>query len=144
MTHIRTQVRKAITALLDPIEGITVYQNMARRPDANELPVISVRTPGESSSQFSADEQVKRELNIIVTIMAQSDADDVDDVLDVFAVEVEKKLFNTDLGGLLFDEAQITGTDLETFEEGAHKIAFLQVRYTATYHTAPGNPEAVE
>lgn len=144
MSHVRTQVRKAIAALLDSIGGVEVYQNLARKPSADELPVISVRTPLELSSRYSADEQTKRVLNIVVSIMANSREDEAPDLLDDLAVEIENLLDNTNLAGLLFDEPQLTGTDLEVFEEGADKIAFLHLRFSAEYHTAAGNPEAVD
>lgn len=143
MTHLRTQVRKAVSALLEPIAGIVVFQNLARKPDADELPVMSIRTPSESAEQHSADENVRRRLNIIISIMANSRDDAAQDMLDGFSVEVEKKMFNTDLGGLLFDEIQLTNTDLEVFDEGADKIAFLHMGFTAIYITAAGNPEIV-
>lgn len=143
MSHVRTQVRTAIKALLAPIPGITVFQNLARAPNENELPVMTIRTESEDSDQDSSDEDIKRDLTIVVKIMAESSDDNVDDVLDDFAVEVENKLINQDLGGLLFDEPRLTNTKLELIEEGAMKIAFLHMTYTATYITTADNPETV-
>lgn len=146
MTHIRTQIRKAIVSTIDNIDEldhVDVYDNLARKPTTDELPVISVRTGRETSSRESKDDDLDRFLKINISIMASSTGDDVQDILDDIAVYVEKELENNNLAGLLWDEPQLVQSLPEIFEEGDTNIAFLHLEFDVQYKTPEGDPESV-
>lgn len=144
MTHVRQHIRDKIVADLKGIPDVDdyVFPNLGRRPNDDEPPLISVRTPEETSAWRHQQLTKTRELQVEITIIGKSRSEAAQDQVDAIAEEVERRLDGNDLGGLLKRaEMELTGTTMENPPEGAEELVFLTLAYTATYHTAQGAPD---
>jgi len=144
MSHIRTQIRTAVVAKFKGITGVrNVYDNLRRRPDQDEVPLINVTTPAEASAWQDDSRDMERTLTIRVIIIGAGRTVETQDEMDRVAVEIEKRLYDTDLAGLLQDDAVLTATEFVPISEGAEDFAFLSLTFEARYFTLAGNPESV-
>lgn len=139
--HERKQIRDAVVAQLkagNTSAGQRVYPTRLRPnlDNPGELPVINVYTLSEQSEPETANTSPRELLRYVdLVIEAYTKAtDDVDDVIDALALEIETAMDADDgLGGTVFwswpseTQTQVEFTDAQ--------IGTLQMVYHCEYHT---------
>jgi hypothetical protein len=132
MSHVRTQIRDAVVALLPG----TVLPSRVYPTDS--LPCTLVYTNAESDEQ-GAFGAIDRRLEVVVECIAQATEDDIDTDLDAMFAAVEVALSATSLGGLI-REIALAGIDVTLSAEGAAPIGRGRMTFAALYRTSYGDP----
>jgi hypothetical protein len=132
MSHVRTQIRNAVVALLPG----TVHAARVYPVDEATLPVTLVYTNGETDEQ-SEFRTLGRTLEVMVECVVQ--ASDLDTALDARFIAVEQALADTDLGGLCVSFS-LTGIEITLSAEGAAPIGRGRMTYAALYRTSYSDP----
>lgn len=135
MTHVRKQIRDAVKTLLlnTTTARSSVFGARRQRYEAGETPAIEIRIDDEQAERLTADMDLRREMKLSLTLVAHSTgADDVQDILDALAEEIETimdggitNVFDMDYSGASFEDAR----------EGAEEYAFLTLEYDLQVHT---------
>lgn len=147
--HQRQQIRDAVAARLlaaSTAAGSNVFTSRARpileilqRKEA----VLSVYTGDETSRRSPDGHLLDRTLTVSIE-GAAGGGDDLDDVLDDFAQEVEAALdADPTLGGLLHDDLELTATSSEISARGNVQVGAFRMDYECRYLTQridPGEP----
>lgn len=143
--HYRRTIREALQALLIAAgtqAGANVYTGRAR-PILDILlrrqeSVISIYTSDESSARLADGFRYERQLTVTVEL-AMGGSDDLDDMLDAFALEVEQAI-NGDptLGGVLSSDLVLDATVSEIAATGQQLVGAVRMDYSATYYTDAG------
>ena len=143
MTHIRQQIRDAITADLkdkSPRVGTRVFAGRAKRLAENEVPAIIVRTSDEQSQPYHKDGVEVRDVQVDIICVAFTDDIAVQDILDEIAVVVESRMAGNVIDALEFRH-ELQSTIYSERVEGAEEYSFQTLTYEVTYHVAEGAPE---
>ena len=144
--HQRQRIREYVVTLLNGITGVgaNVYASRITPFRANVRPAIAVYTNSESVDDAS-DKTAPRELTrrVVLSIECVADAiDDVADVLDTIAQEVERRIANDDILGGAVSDCILSRTNIEFFAEGNSEIAIMQMQFNALYYQrAPEDSE---
>lgn len=145
--HQRQVIREAAVAQLKGVSpafktmaGARVYETRMVPWRNQELPAISVFSGDESvDDQQSAPRELKRKLDLTIDAVVIA-SEDLDDVLDAFALEVERAMHaDPTLGGAASDTV-LKRTTIGTMVEGNRPIGAVQLVYETTYYT--NAPEA--
>lgn len=140
--HYRRVIREALQAQIiaaATIAGANVFTGRAR-PILEILrkreSVVSIYT-GDESAVRSTDGQIyERSLTVSVELAAGG-GDDLDDVLDAFALQIENAInANPTLGNVLSSDLALESTVSEITAAGNQLIGAVRLDYAATYHTA--------
>jgi hypothetical protein len=137
--HERQAIREAALTLLDgaTAAGVRVFKTRLAPLRQAELPAIAVYTDEESVSPDSGTSS-PRELTRTVTLAVEGWVkanEDVDDVLDELALEIETAMdADQNLGGTAFDSVLVkTETGLKI--DGERPMGCVHLEYAVTYHT---------
>jgi hypothetical protein len=142
MSHKRTQIRQAFKALLETIPSLSasvMTTRMTPVPQAN-LPAYLIYAMEEDIRLDGTPHAQLRELTLNAELLF-SGTDSLDDIADVYALDVEK-IVATDrtLGGLAYDTV-LTATKLGTWLDGEKRNGSITLTYTVFYRTSVANPE---
>ena len=139
MSHVRAQIRTAVSAVLDDIT--TVYASRVYPLEADELPVILVYTNAEQI-ESQAFNTLDRVLELVVEIVAKS-GDALDDELDDLLARCETAIAaNPDLDGLAVEAIPVT-IDVSVSTEGAQPVGRARLTYSVLYRTSSTDPQNV-
>ena len=144
--HARTQIRKAVIALLkdNTSAGSNVYEARAYPINDPKLPALLVYTKQETVGEQSISRPRTHQRELMLTIEAYVKArGNVDELTDVLALEVEQ-LIATDptLGGLVKDIVLDT-TETQFSDDGERPIAVAVLTYSILYVVKENAPETV-
>lgn len=134
MSHVRTQIRDAASALLTGIAAVSVSR--VYPVNERELPALLVSTESETISAATLNLYL-RQLELVVECVTQGPNVDTD--LDALAAQVEAVLNRNTLGGLCRPLLPLR-FDLR-IDIGSTTIGRLRMTYLAAYHTAFSAPE---
>lgn len=133
----RKEIRHAIGNVLrgNTSVGDHVYVSRTRKLPKTAMPGILVYTLEESAEIFNAAPRLlERVLSVGIQIVARAD-EDLDDVLDGIAWEVERIMSeNQTLGGLVSDIV-LSRTDIALTDEGDNQHGGAILSYDVTYYT---------
>lgn len=139
--HYRRVIREALQAQLvaaATMAGANVFTGRAR-PILEILRkkqgVVSIYTGDESAARSPDGHQYERSLTVSVEL-AIGGGDDLDDVLDAFALQIETAInANPTLGNVLSSDLALTSTVSEISAAGQQLIGAVRLDYDATYFT---------
>jgi len=140
--HQRKVIRKAVIQALTGVTRAADRVSSARVDDyqKSELPAISVFMSGElvDSDSRTSTLELTRELTVdIVGAVAVGPTEQLDDVLDDFAAEIEAVLDDDPyIGGTAVDSV-IASTDHTVKLGGDKPIGYVALTYTVTYRSKP-------
>lgn len=143
MPHLRTQVRHALRDQLIglPTTGSNVHVNRTARLSERQLPALVITAGLESASTEGLDGFIRREMEVQVDGYASADLDDLDDLLDQMALEVEQAMSAADLlGGLIKSEPELQRTEIGIDESGDKPIGRVRMIFKTITYTAAGQP----
>lgn len=143
--HQRKQIRDAVAASLAAANtgaGPRVSKTRIVPWSRTELPAIAVYTLSETvadGSKSTAGRELERvmQLEIIGAVKA---TEDVDDLLDALAVEIERAMHKDETFGGACGESVLATTEIAVEAAGDKPIGFISLVYDVTYYT--GAPEA--
>ena len=158
--HPRRLIRDAFVAVLTglPTTGANVFKSRVRALwETEELPALLVYTQDDRAEIFNeAPRRYERTASVAVEIVARAN-DDLDDVLDGIADEVEAALFDNPYllvsdgqGGTVARSADtvLTTTEIKILKEGDTEIGAARLTFDATYYqdapadvSTTGNPD---
>ncbi len=147
MTHVKTQVRKAVEdrlrAVVPELALVVSSARMNRPFQTDELPGATVEvaeTIDTLGNQRPENRPIKRNLTVTVILFAPSDIDSVEDDLEALQVTVERGLLDgADLGVRgLNDWILESASSVEISVEAG--LGVIQLRYTAFITTRAGDP----
>ena len=143
MAHARTQIRQALVTRLS---GLTTTDN---RVEANRiyevqdasLPALNIIVDAEDVERDTMGGILRRSATIVVEGYARA-SDNIDDVLDQIATEVEIAIAGDPLlGALLSDPMDVVGIDIDLDAEAKSPAGRISMQYAAAYRTARTDPE---
>lgn len=146
LTHPRQLIREKVAALLlDATNaGKRVWPSRTRHFEARRLPAIGIYTLEDAATVADASpRRYDRTVTVVVEILATAD-DELDNVLDVLAAQVEAVLLaDKTLGGVADDSAMgKTSIGFAAADEGEQPFACLAMEFEADYTTRPGLVDA--
>lgn len=135
MTHVRTQIREEVVALVTglPTTGSKVFQSRMRPQQASSLPCLLVTTNDEQIEIDDFGATQDRRLSLVIQGFAAASAN-LDAQLDQIALEVETAMPNIyplEKIEIEFDD------DLET------PVGRIAMTYLVTYFTNAGEPGSI-
>jgi len=142
--HQRQRIREAVATRLvcKTTAGARVFETRVIPFRRLELPALAVYALSESSEdQQSAPRELKRTLSLIIEAAVKS-GDNVDDAMDMIALEVERAMHADETFGGLASDSVLASTDLEVFEEADQFVGLVKLQYEVTYYTAA--PDAAD
>lgn len=146
--HYRQRIRDAVKNLLTAAStdaGANVFTSRARPVleilQRREM-VLSVYTADETSAQNNDGHHQERTLTVSIEGMAGG-GDDLDDILDTLAEQVEAAIeADTTLGTLLSQELELESTSSEITARGNQQVGAFRMDFTCGYITEPAtNPD---
>lgn len=154
MPHARKQIRDAVVALVTDLAttGRNVFPSRVYSLADEELPSLSVFTGDAGNDEVVTKVTLgspgkrplfKRDCPLLIEGHAKV-SDDIDDVLDQIALEVEIAMSNPITIGARDVPAQLRSTAKELSGEGEDQIGVVRLLYTVTYVTAENTPDVLE
>ncbi len=147
MSHARTQIRNAVTALLlgNTSAVSKVYESRVYPLDNPKLPAILVYTKQESvddQMSMSKPRTQHRELQLTIEVYVKANSN-IDETADTLALEIEQ-LIATDptLGGLVKDTILDT-TEIQYSDEGEKPIAVIILTFAVLYAVKENAPNTL-
>ena len=144
MAHMRKQIRDAVVSRLTnlPTAAARVFGAKRWNWQGGELPGIAVYTDSETAQRRSADGDQERRVDLIIDCAASA-SDELEDALDQMCAEVEAAMAtDSTFGGLAWDSTY-AGMTTDASTDGEKPVGIKRLRYSVTYETAEGAPEAV-
>lgn len=146
--HYRQRIRDAVAARLlaaNTLAAANVFTSRARpvlEILQKQQKVLSVYTGDESSAQNNDGHHLVRTLTVSIEGMAGG-GDDLDDILDAMAEQVEAVIdADTTLANLLSEELELQSTTSEIVARGNQQVGAFRMDYTCAYITEPAvNPD---
>lgn len=144
--HANRQIREAVRERLEAIPGIpAVYTNRSADLTDVDLPAVVIVTPTDEVRTETSDDPPRqhRQVQLTVVVIADGEAEGLDDDLDELRVDIERALAG-DLDGLAW-YMEHTGAELDVrpAEDGERWYAFLAMSWTVEVWTNEGTPEEV-
>lgn len=136
MSHVRTQIRSAVEALLAGVSADVLVER-AYPVDPDRLPALAVFIRNESIAGGGVG-ALDRRVEIIVDCLAKGA--DVDARLDELLVAAETRLALQSLGVLTLPLTP-SRIEFDVNAEGAVPIGRARLTYEARYRTSPTDPE---
>lgn len=137
MPHQRQLIRQAVKAQLLGATAAEdrVYTNRMFPYTRAQLPALAVYTLEEEVEPFNtAPRELKRTLQLAIEA-AVEETEEVDDALDVLALQVEAAMdLDETLGGTASDSL-LSSTQMEVIETGSRSAGVIRLEYTVTYYT---------
>lgn len=147
MSHARTQIRNAVTALLmnNTSAGSKVYESRVYPLDDPKLPAILIYTKQETvSDQMSMSKPRTQHRELQLTIEAYVKANsNIDETADTLALEIEQLIaVDTTIGGLVKDTILDT-TEIQYSDEGEKPIAVIILTFAVLYAVKENAPQTL-
>jgi len=142
MAHVRAKIRNALKSALTglSITGSNVFKSKAYPRHADQLPALLIYSGAEESEPVDFDDATDRDYDVVVEAALFASAEQVDDLLDDIAVEVENAiLVDQTLGGLA-KSTTLTGSEPDTSLDGEMPFGSLAMTFTVNY-VAASDPE---
>lgn len=151
MSHVRTQIRKAVAAALQVIPSIDGRAFPSRVYPHEELPAIGIYTREE----VTLDERLAmgpdrfalaRALSLIVEARAMgptvthATAERFDDLIDQITAEVEPVMATDETWGGLAQSTDYLGTEFEFDDELEQPLAIARINYRIVYQASTTDP----
>ncbi|MCA0247685.1 MAG: hypothetical protein LCH93_13795 [Proteobacteria bacterium] len=143
--HVRTQLRRAAVALLRglPTTADRVYRGRRRNLGADHPPSLLVYTDDEDAILASQGSPPPQDRSVMLMVECRAngaESDELEDLLDVMAAEVEPAIFdNWSFGGLASTTVLVKSrTRLEA--KGDLLNGGVRLEFRVTYSTAEGRP----
>lgn len=146
--HMRQQIRESVAKILDAKPDN--WQRVFKQREAlarSVMPYLLVYTPNEPSQPLTLHQPflLQRDLNLIVQGHVRlSNPEDVEELFDTLALEVEQKLT---LAKLKAEVAKISGlvllntqSDIVINDAAERMYGELTMTWQVQYHTTEGNP----
>jgi hypothetical protein len=144
MTHARSQIRNAVTAILlgNTSAQNRVYESRIYPLDNAKLPALLVYTKQENVADYSISYPRTQNRQLQLTIEAYVKAsNNSDEVADQIALEVEQLIAaNPKLGGLAKDTILAT-TEIQFSDDGEKPIAYAIMNFTVSYTVKENAPQ---
>lgn len=142
MTHVRTQLRTALGAVLAGLPAVPyVYINRARALDHTQAPCLRITTPQERAEPLGVSVGMQ-DRTVTVLIEAFVKAEPLDDAADQAGLEVEQAIEAAGtLGGLIKAPMQLDEVRLEIEDTASPPLAVLRMAYTAQIYTLAAAPD---
>lgn len=141
MPHPRKLIRDAAKALLlgQTVAGTRVHKTRAVPLRGGKLPALTLYTTSEAvdpSSQRTSPRELKRTVQLVIegAVKATAPGEDIEDALDALAKEVERALHRDESLAGTADDSILTGTEVETAEEGEAVFGVVVLTYAVTYY----------
>ena len=155
MAHQRTLIRQAVVAALiaaDTSAGARVFASRVVPFKARgEFPVLAVYTLEEETdideSLSTAPRELDRRMPLVIEgwVVPSAPADNVDELIDDLALEVETAMHADPYFGDTCAESILDRTETEVVEEGNRLVGILVMTYAVRYHTkAPEPPDDLD
>jgi len=147
MIHPRQTIRDAVKALLLAGNvtdvGDRVSANRVKPAWPDKLPAIRIFTLGKETSEVyeTAPKSLKRTFPLDLEI-GVSGGDNITDVLDSLAAEVEKLMHADDSFTDTASDSFLSETDTGVDAENKRQVAFIKLTYMVRYKTYA--PEAID
>jgi hypothetical protein len=146
--HVRRAIREAVAIKLTglPLTGERVFTSRVRELRDNELPALIVETPSESVSYGQGGPvrpRVQSREQVVNVVVVASAAEDVDDVLDDIAEQVEAALAADPTLGLGAKDLRLTGTQSAIAGDGPDLRGVARLQYTVSVSTREGVPQSM-
>lgn len=103
------------------------------------MSVYTVTESVDPESRKTAPRELERHLQLAIEA-AVKDGDDVDDVLDALALEIERVIHQDETFGGLVSDTLLEATDVDVIDRGDQNIGALRLVFAVRYYT--GAPEA--
>jgi hypothetical protein len=142
--HQRREIREAVKAQLlgtaAPVTyataaGARVYETRMTPFREIELPAIAIYALEETSAdEGKAPRELKRKLTLEI-VAAATATDDVDDVLDGLAQEIECAMNSDETFGSKASDSVLTDTQMAVETTGKKPIGMVALTYDVTYYT---------
>lgn len=146
MKHARTQIRNAITALLNgnTTAGNHVYEARVYALDDPKLPALLVYTKQETVGEQSMSRPRTQHRELLVTVEAYVKArGNVDEATDTLAMEVEQLIAaDPTLGGLVKDTA-LDSTETQFSDDGEKPVAVAILTFSVLYAVKEHEPHTL-
>lgn len=144
MSHVRTQIRDALTTQLTGLAttGSRVFKTRLYPIGEAKLPAILIYANSEDNSIQSIGQPrlSVRTLSVSVECVAKATSS-IEDTLDQMALEVEEAVYtDVTLGGLTKDVV-LSSTEIEISAEGDQPVGGIRLNYLATYAVREDNPD---
>lgn len=149
MSHARKQIRDAVVALLQDLDTTAnrVYASRLYSLEESELPSVSVFTTDtgndEVVTRVTQNKLFQRECPVVIEGHALAD-ENVDDVLDQIALEVEVAMSAPIVVGSRTLPAQLKSTSKELIGDHEAQVGIVRLTYLATYVTSESTPDTLE
>ena len=141
MTHKRTTLRQNIKIILDGAFQLAtdpaVYSSKKTRFAEDDLPVIHLMVPHETSERLTSDGDYSRHPTILITAVDFSTVEAVDDKLDGVAERIEAAVEAAFAAAAIPDVQyiELVNTTFIPELEGADDFASLILEYRIRYHS---------
>lgn len=146
MKHARTQIRNAVTALLNgnTSAGNNVYEARVYPIDEPKLPALLVYTKQETVGEQSMSRPRTQQRELMVSVEAYVKArGNVDEATDTLAMEIEQLIAaDPTLGGLVKDTALDT-TDTQFSDDGEKPVAVAILTFSVLYVVKEHEPQTL-
>ena len=144
MTHVRKQIRDLAAEAVDWLTttGTRVYSDRIVPIPQDKLPALRVFFTSETGEMergaMGADPTMHR--RALLNVVGYADGADLDDTLDLIALEVEIAINGAgNFGGRSIGGAIYAGTDF-VIEEGDSRTGLIVMRWEIQYRTAWSDP----
>jgi len=147
MTHARTQIRNAVTALLlnNTSAGSKVYESRIYPLDDPKLPAILIYTKQESvgdQMSMSKPRTQHRELQLTIEVYVKANSN-IDETADGLALEVEQIIGNDPTPGGLVKDSILSTTEIQYSDEGEKPIAVITLTFAVLYAVKENTPQTL-
>lgn len=146
MAHLRTQIRQAVKAALLglPTTGANVFTSRPGPLPDSKLPALVIETNAEDASGFDLqDETDDRDLTLLVIGRAKH-TDELDDVLDQIALEVEQAMKAHGAAALegLAESISYSGMRVGASADLEKPAGEIRLAYAVRYLPASADPQS--
>lgn len=145
MSHQRELIRNAVVTALtgSTVAGGNVFPTRFLPNRLANLPALAVYTidetvdPGSLDNTQGTSREFTRNMRLMVegVIRASGTADNPDNALDDFAVQIERALNVDDTFGGVCGWSIMESTEVHVFEEGQKAFGLIQIVYMVRYYT---------
>lgn len=147
--HVNEQIRAEFETRILGVSAIgSAHTNRGPNLTDADLPAAIIQTPSDEvsiqSKPTSTTRQLeRREIEVVVVVVADGDSETLDDDLDDLRASIEVAVgADDDLGGIAHEVIH-NGIELDmgTDDEGARWYAFLSLMWNVEVWTYKGDPE---
>jgi hypothetical protein len=146
MSHVRQQLRDEMVTELQTIPEFATSVSSTRILNLRkeQFPFCNVFAEGEESELRAMGAQGSRILLRTVILATEvydiGTADDIDDTLDQYAVDIEKVLGNSTLNDLAYD-ISLASTDFSFDADSDNPTGVITLFWSVQYQTTEGDPD---